>query len=225
MYKQVEKPQENKSRAVANSSAQKKSNMKQGFGFVDNRPEAIAKRKLSSTMNNSLQEKQAAHMKSNKTGNYFDLKQHPVQKKDKSGLPDNLKSGIENISGLVHRNLNYRSVQMMIEENKPREGAYARVENYGDNWATLDRNQYIKKYKLKQNKATWKPGKYIQQFMDGSIILTDLTGQYWRHEDGSIQNAYYDANHQINGNDALTHFWISEKQKSKIQKTVQLKDL
>jgi hypothetical protein len=37
MYEQVEKPKENKSRAVANSVAQKKSNIKQGFGFVDNR--------------------------------------------------------------------------------------------------------------------------------------------------------------------------------------------
>ncbi|MFT6845797.1 MAG: hypothetical protein ACJAUV_001996 [Flavobacteriales bacterium] len=38
MYAQVEKPKENKSRAVANSVAQKKSNGNQGFGFVDNRP-------------------------------------------------------------------------------------------------------------------------------------------------------------------------------------------
>jgi len=37
MYAQVEKPKENKSRAVANSIAQKKNNGKQGFGFVDNR--------------------------------------------------------------------------------------------------------------------------------------------------------------------------------------------
>lgn len=41
MYKQVEKPKGNKSRAVANSVTQKKSNGKQGFGFVDNRPESI----------------------------------------------------------------------------------------------------------------------------------------------------------------------------------------
>jgi hypothetical protein len=37
MYAQIEKPKENKSRAVANGSAQKKSGVKQGFGFVDNR--------------------------------------------------------------------------------------------------------------------------------------------------------------------------------------------
>ena len=40
MFEQVEKPKENKSRAVANSVTQKKSDVKQGFGFVDNRSEA-----------------------------------------------------------------------------------------------------------------------------------------------------------------------------------------
>jgi hypothetical protein len=57
MYKQVEKPKE--SAAVANSVAQKKNANprgteilynRQGFGFVDNRPEAIEQRKVSATM-------------------------------------------------------------------------------------------------------------------------------------------------------------------------------
>jgi hypothetical protein len=38
MYAQVEKAKENKSRSLTNSVAQKKSYVKQGFGFVDNRP-------------------------------------------------------------------------------------------------------------------------------------------------------------------------------------------
>ena len=37
MYEQIEKPKGNQSSAVANSVTQKKSNGKQGFGFVDNR--------------------------------------------------------------------------------------------------------------------------------------------------------------------------------------------
>lgn len=41
MYEQIEKPKDNKSRAVANSVAQKKSNVKQGFGFVDNRAKSM----------------------------------------------------------------------------------------------------------------------------------------------------------------------------------------
>jgi hypothetical protein len=40
MYAQVEKPKENRKKAVANSVAQKKDNGNQGVGFVDNRPEA-----------------------------------------------------------------------------------------------------------------------------------------------------------------------------------------
>lgn len=51
MYVQMEKPKENKSRAVANSVAQKKSSVKQGFGIVDNRPESIRQRKLQAQIN------------------------------------------------------------------------------------------------------------------------------------------------------------------------------
>ena len=46
MYAQVEKPKENKSRAVGNSIGQKKSNTKQVLGFVDNRPEAKSQKNL-----------------------------------------------------------------------------------------------------------------------------------------------------------------------------------
>ena len=41
MYEQVEKPKENKSSTATDSVAQKKSNVKQDFGFVDNRPAAF----------------------------------------------------------------------------------------------------------------------------------------------------------------------------------------
>ncbi len=64
MYAQVEKPKENKSRANANSVGQKKSGVKQGFGFVDNRPEAIAQKKLQGLVNNSPKVKNIAQMQS-----------------------------------------------------------------------------------------------------------------------------------------------------------------
>ena len=51
MYAQVEKPKENKSRAVANFVAQKKGNVKQGLKFVDNRPEAKAQNSLQLMIN------------------------------------------------------------------------------------------------------------------------------------------------------------------------------
>ena len=60
MYEQVEKPKENKSRAVGNSVAQKKRKMKQGFGFVDNRPEAVAQHKRRELDHNNTQNKPAA---------------------------------------------------------------------------------------------------------------------------------------------------------------------
>lgn len=52
MYAQENNPNENKSRAIANSVAQKKSNAKQGLGFADNRAETIAQRKLIEITNN-----------------------------------------------------------------------------------------------------------------------------------------------------------------------------
>lgn len=48
MYAQLEKPKENNSRSVAYSVTKKNSNVKQGFGFVDNRPEAIVQRSIMS---------------------------------------------------------------------------------------------------------------------------------------------------------------------------------
>jgi hypothetical protein len=53
MYAQVEKPKENKSRAVANSVAQKQSCGESTYQLVDNRPAAIAQRKLKGMVNNS----------------------------------------------------------------------------------------------------------------------------------------------------------------------------
>lgn len=50
MYAQVEKPKENKSRAIADSVDQKKSNGKQDLEFVDNRTEALTQRKLKQAM-------------------------------------------------------------------------------------------------------------------------------------------------------------------------------
>jgi hypothetical protein len=55
MYEYVKKPKENRNRAIANSVTQKKSGVKQGFGFVDNRPETVTQRKLQEMVKNSQQ--------------------------------------------------------------------------------------------------------------------------------------------------------------------------
>lgn len=109
MYEPLQK-KENKSRAVANVASQKKSDGKQGFGFVDNRPEAITQKKLQEAVDNRTQLKQSAQLQV-MAENHSGREQQPIQKKEnKTGLPDNLKAGIENISGYsmddvkVHRN-------------------------------------------------------------------------------------------------------------------------
>ena len=69
MYVPLEKPKKNtsptskqKSRAVANSVLQRKSNVKQGIGFVDNRNEFMEQRKLQEIANNRLDVKQATQL-------------------------------------------------------------------------------------------------------------------------------------------------------------------
>ena len=109
----ADKTQENKSQSTANEFAQDQSGGKFTFQFIDNRPEAIAQRKLQEMANNnqramqfrairemainSLQAEQAAQLRS--LINNSTQEQQPIQKiKNNTGLPDNLKSGIENLS-------------------------------------------------------------------------------------------------------------------------------
>lgn len=115
MNTHVDKTQENKSQAVANSLPKLKSGSKSAFEFVDNRPETIAQRKLQEAINNSprvqqlrayqemannsAQVKQAAQLNA-MTDNHSAQQEGPIQRKENNtGLPNNLKSGIENLSG------------------------------------------------------------------------------------------------------------------------------
>jgi len=67
--------------------------------LVDNRPVALMQRKLLETANNSPQARKTAQFKA-MSDNYFAKQKRPIQKKENpTGLPDNLKSGMENISG------------------------------------------------------------------------------------------------------------------------------
>ncbi|MDQ1252981.1 MAG: hypothetical protein QG646_2123 [Euryarchaeota archaeon] len=52
-YARVEKPKESKSQSVANVDSQKQSSSESTFQFLDNRPEAVAQRKLQEMANNS----------------------------------------------------------------------------------------------------------------------------------------------------------------------------
>jgi hypothetical protein len=142
MNTHADKTLENKSQTVANRLPKLQSKSVSTFQLVDNRPEAIAQRKLQEAISNSprVQQLKAYHeMAENspqvsqlrafqdrannspqfsKTAqlqsmadNYSAQQQRPIQKKkNKTGLPDNLKTGMENLSGMslddvnVHRN-------------------------------------------------------------------------------------------------------------------------
>lgn len=115
MNTHADKTQENKSQSVANAVSQKQGGGESTFQFVDNRPEAIAQRKLQemaknspqvkqlrtfqAMANNSRQAKKAVQLQT-MADNSVMQQPYPIQKKENNtGLPDNLKSGIENLSG------------------------------------------------------------------------------------------------------------------------------
>ncbi len=96
------------------STSQKVGTMPVPF-FVDNRPEAIAQRKMQEKADNSPQAKKNAQLqaKADRFSNGVSIQNKVIQPKEKAnrtGLPDHLKSGIENLSGIsmddvkVHRN-------------------------------------------------------------------------------------------------------------------------
>jgi hypothetical protein len=98
MNTHADKTQENKSQSVSNGESRIQSGGESTFQFENNRPEAVAQRKLQELANNSPQNKQAAQLQA--MADNFSSKQHPIQKKENNtGLPDNLKSGLENLSG------------------------------------------------------------------------------------------------------------------------------
>ncbi|MEX6686850.1 DUF4157 domain-containing protein [Danxiaibacter flavus] len=132
MHTKAGKTAENKSVAIANMPVQKQGEQQPVDQFVDNRPEALAQRKLRDAINNSPRVQQlkayqamADHyavnglMQRKETedeeplqGKFTGLEKEetnelqtrtlstPVQKQsNNTGLPDNLKSGIENLSG------------------------------------------------------------------------------------------------------------------------------
>lgn len=101
MQTHADKNQENKSKAVANAVSQKKSNSKSAFQLEDNRPEALQMRKLQEMANNHAK-KNAFQFVDNRPEAVAQrkLQERPIHKKlNNTGLPDNLKSGIENLSG------------------------------------------------------------------------------------------------------------------------------
>ncbi|MEM9337329.1 MAG: DUF4157 domain-containing protein [Bacteroidota bacterium] len=95
------------SEVVANYIVQKKGSVKQDVDWTDNRSEAILQRKLKELAATSPHVNQAVQLQ-DMADNYAAQRQlitqckpspAPIQKKNNTGLPDNLKAGIENLSG------------------------------------------------------------------------------------------------------------------------------
>lgn len=113
MNTHADKPQTKESPAVANRLPKHQHNSGSTFQFVDNRPEAIAQRKFQDAANNSPQADQTAQFQA-VANNHADQQNQPLQKKENNtGLPDNLKSGVENLSGysMDDVNVHYNSDQ------------------------------------------------------------------------------------------------------------------
>ena len=98
MYTKARKTKKDKSKAVANSITQEKSSSKSVFQFVDNRPESVAQQKLQEMANiHSSQQQQ------------------PIQKKEhETGIPDHLKTGIEN-----HSSYSMYDAKVLYNSDKP----------------------------------------------------------------------------------------------------------
>jgi hypothetical protein len=95
----ADKTKENKRQSAANEVSLIQSGEESAYEFTDNRSKVIAQGKLQEMANNSPQVKHASQLQT-MADNYSAHEQQPIQtKENKTGLPDNLKLGMENLSG------------------------------------------------------------------------------------------------------------------------------
>lgn len=98
---------------MANNSSQAKG-VRQLRGIVDNRPEAATHRKLQEMANNSSYGKQVAQLQALADNRAASQSLSAQRKENNSNLPDNLKNGIENLSGY-----SMGDVRVHYNSNKP----------------------------------------------------------------------------------------------------------
>ena len=158
MNTNADKTQENKSQSVAAANPQIQHGGESAFAFVDHRPEAVAQRKrqdmannspramqfkaLQDMANNSAQATQTTQLQS-MTDNASIQQPNIHKKENNTGLPDNLKTGMENLSGV-----SLDDVQVHRNSDKPAQvQAHAYAQGAGK---TLQRQSVIQ-FKLDQN--------------------------------------------------------------------------
>lgn len=112
MQAHSDKQQENKAGSTDQSLSQEHSTASPSFSFFDQRPETERQQSLLHTVNGSSLVQQTAQLQAIADG--FSSRQETVQRKiNRTGLPDNLKSGIENLSGysMDDVNVHYNSAK------------------------------------------------------------------------------------------------------------------
>lgn len=110
MSAHADKEKKDNSHSDANGASQKQSGNDSAFQFVDNRAESKAQAILQKTAAESPQQRQTAQMQAVVDSHAVHQPSVFQKKENKTGLPDNLKSGMENLSGIsldgvkVHQN-------------------------------------------------------------------------------------------------------------------------
>lgn len=138
MKTHASKTRENKSRSISQIKSGRQSSENPGLHFTDNRPETVTQRKLNDMANNRQHAQQAAQLKAiSNSGSAVQLKspeeeellqgkfktvQRKVvnggerEKRNNTGLPDGLKTGIENLSGISMDDVNVHFNSAMPEQ-------------------------------------------------------------------------------------------------------------
>ena len=96
MQTYANKKEENQSKVADDFSPMQSSNTSV-FQFVNSRPEAAVQRKMQEVANHSRHARKIAQLQAK--ANDYAVDQPVQQKRNNTGLPDNLKTGIENLSG------------------------------------------------------------------------------------------------------------------------------
>ena len=109
MNTHAENEKENKSESFVNKTTQSEGAAEATFQLVDSRPKAIQMQQLQELADNSSRVKGIAQLQA--MADSFTTQEPPIQRQEnKTGLPDDLKSGMENLTGhslndvKVHRN-------------------------------------------------------------------------------------------------------------------------
>ena len=137
MYTKVEKPKENKSKSVANAIGQKKSIGKQGFRFVDNRPEAVAQRKLQEMANNN-QIIKSTHKVTQLVSKISPLKSSIKSKANKNARRKAL-SGVKKIHPMDSKKISSKALEKTIQQFFP--GAIVLPKKFNSNFHSAHKIQ------------------------------------------------------------------------------------